>query len=235
MATQTNGDRKATICLGLSAATGGFVAVLSDIMQKHEASDVEQVRYTLGDMLGVQTYLWAAALLLIGLGVIVSYIFGSESNKEAFTTGAGILALMVTLTPYKPLPNLDTAPPTTRAAVTDVGWWDRLMIPGQVLAQNPAPSAASAPFTVHLDTADKKPVASAIFTLIDPGNGQSVRRSRVQGSDLTFYVPNQTYLLRVQADGYQIAEVSLTPPPRNITVNLTPTSVPLALQRLFHK
>jgi len=142
---------------------------------------------------------------------------------------------MVTLTPYKPLPNLETTPPANTPSAHDVGWWDRLVIRGPVFAQNAIPSAVSTPYTIHLEPADKKPIGTAVFALIDPASGQAIRRSRVQGSDLTFYVNNQPYLLRVQVDGYQIAEVQLNPPPRSISVPLTPSGVPLALQRLFRK
>jgi len=60
-------------------------------------------------------------------------------------------------------------------------------------------------------------------------------RSRVEGSDFTFYVSNRAYLLRVQVDGYAAAERSLNPPPRSLTISLTPSSIPLSVQRMFRK
>jgi hypothetical protein len=119
-------------------------------------------------------------------------IFSADSNKRAFYIGASILALMMTAVPYKALPNLNTSPlPNPAGATIDPGWWDRFLIPPQVFAQNSPQSSASSPFIIHLETVDKKPVTSAIFMLIDPGSGQTIRRSRVQGSDLTFYVDNR--------------------------------------------
>jgi len=226
---------KNRVFLGLSAATGGLIAVLSDIMQKHEASAVEQLQITLGTIFGGQTYLWVAALLLIALAVALSFIFGADNNKAAFTTGAGILAFMVTLTPYKPLPNLDTAPAPNETTINHVGWWDRLVIPSRVFAQAPTPSSPATPYTVHLEASDGKPITAAIFTLVDARSGQAIRRSRVQGGDLRFYVSNQSYLLRVQVDGYQIAEARLDPPPHAVKVSLTPSSIPLSIQRLFQR
>ena len=236
MATET-GAAMQRVCLGMSAATGGVVAVLSDIVQKHEASATEQVRETLGQILGTHTpYLWVAALLLIALAVILSFIFGSDSNKSAFTTGLGILAFVVTVTPYKAVPNLDTTPAAgTPTTASTVGFWDRLMIPSRVYAQNTSAQASSTPFTIHLDPADKKPVGEAVYTLVDSGTGQAVRRSHVQGSELSFYVDNRSYLLRVQVDGYQIAEVPLNPPARQMTIPLKPSSVPLSIQHLFRR
>jgi hypothetical protein len=226
-----NPVQKKQVCLGLSAATGGFVAVLSDIMQKGEASAVEQ----LANVLKIPTYMWAAALLLIALSVALSFIYGAESNKKAFTTGAGILAIMVTVTPYNALPNLNTTPssnaqpPTTK----DVGWLDRLIIPNHVFAQSSASPAMTGPYTAELQPSDRKPIGVALFMLIDPASGQAVRRSRVQGGELKFYVTNTTYRLRVQVDGYQITEVNLPLSPGTFSVPLTPSSVPISLQRLY--
>ena len=53
----------------------------------------------LATVLRIQSYMWLAALILIALAVALSFIYGADSCKTAFTTGAGILALMVTLTP----------------------------------------------------------------------------------------------------------------------------------------
>lgn len=228
--------RKQMICLGLSAATGGSLAILSDITQKQDASAVEQLHSALGGVLGVQTYPWVVMLLLIVFSVALSFIFSADSNKKAFYIGASILALMMTVVPYKALPGLNTSPPSSGAgAATEQGWWDRFLIPPQVFAQNAPQSSPSSPFIVHLETEDKKPVSSAIFALIDPSNGQTIRRSRVQGSDFTFYVNNRTYSLRVQVDGYAIAELPLNLPPRSLTISLIPSSIPLSIQRVFRK
>jgi hypothetical protein len=223
--------QKKQVFLGLSAAIGGFIAVLSDIMQKGEASAVEQ----LANVLKIPSYMWAAALLLIALSVALSFIYGAESNKKAFTTGAGILAIMVTVTPYNALPNLNTTPFSNAEPSTtkDVGWLDRLMIPDHVLAQTPVSSPAVGPYTAELQPSDRKPIGIALFLLIDPASGQAVRRSRVQGNELKFYVNNTAYRLRVQVDGYQITEVNLPASPGTFSVPLTPSSIPVSLQRLY--
>ena len=233
-----NANTKQTIYCGLSAATGGLLAVLSDITQKQDASAVEQLKSALRGILGVQTYGWAVALVLILLAVALSFIFSADSNKKAFYLGASILAIMVTAVPYDAKPNLDTIPnPSAAGAANDLGWWDRLLIPSPVLAQNAPPSTQSSPVTVQIETADKKLVSLAIFTLIDPSNGQ-VKRSRVQGSSLRFYVQNRPYTLRVQVDGYTIAESSINPPlppPQTLSITLFPSRVPLSIQRLLLK
>ena len=238
--TMANGNVQTKICFGLSAATGGLLAVLADIMQKQDASAVEQLNAALGGVLHIPSYPWIVGLMLIGLSVALSFIFSADSNKKSFYVGASILAIMMTSVPYDAKPGLNTGSvqrpaPSEEKAATDVGWWNRLMIPSQVFAQGAAPSNHGSPVTVQLETADQKPVSMAIFSLVDPGTGQVVARSRVQGGKFTFYVSNPQYLLRVQVDGYAIAERGLNPPPSSLTISLTSSSVPLAIQRLFRR
>jgi hypothetical protein len=239
MATDT-GTIQQKVCLGLSAATGGLLAVLADIMQKQDASAVEQLKSALGAVLQMRTYPWLVAVSLIALSVALSFIFSADTNKKSFYVGASILAIMMTSVPYDAKPGLNTGValhpvPGAEKAAADLGWWDRLMIPSQVFAEIAAPAPHGSPVTVQIETADQKPIGVAIFSLVDPSNGQVVARSRVQGSKFTFYVNNPQYLLRVQVEGYAIAERSLNPPPPSLTVSLTPSSVPLAIQRLFRR
>lgn len=226
-------NQKKRIFLGLSAATGGVVAVLADLMQKGEASAVEN----LASVLRIPQHLGAAAILLVALSVALSFIYGAESNQKAFTTGAGILALLVTLTPNKAVPTFDTVTPSGGSSSSepvvptkDVGWLERLVIPGTVYAQGPS---APGMYTAQLKPSDGKSVSDALFLLIDPSSGQVVRRSRVLDNRLAFYAPNSSYRLRVQVDGYQIAEVSLPNSPGPFSVPLTRSSIPVSLQRLY--
>lgn len=229
-------NAKKTMCLGLSAATGGLLAILSDIAQKQDASAVEHLQSALGGVLGAQTYPAVVALALITLSVALSFIFSADSNKSSFYVGASILAIMMTAVPYNPPPSLNTTPVANHAeAAVPAGWWDRLMIPPQVLAQSRSSNDATYPVDVHLRTDDRKAVNSATFTLIDANSGEIVGRSRVQTGDFTFYAQNRPSTLRVQVDGYAIAEKPLNPSVRTLTIQLTSSNVPLALQRIFRK
>lgn len=235
MAAELERARK-SMCLGLSAATGGLLAVLSDIAQKQDASAVEHLQSALTGVLGVRTYPALVALVLIALSVALSFIFSAESNKKAFYVGASILAIMMTAVPYNAPPSLSTTP-TAKGTATPatLGWWDRVMIPPQVYAQTAAANNSSYPVDVHLQTDNGKAVSSVTFSVVEAGSGQVLGRSKVQSSDFTFYAPNRPCTLRVQADGYAIAERPLSPASRTMTVQLTTSGVPLAFQRIFHK
>jgi hypothetical protein len=235
MAPKVQATRK-SMCLGLSAATGGLLAVLSDIAQKQDASAVEHLNSALTGVIGVRTYPIVVALVLIALGVALSFIFSAESNKKAFYIGASILAIMMTAVPYSAPPSLRTTPSAQgTAAPAAIGWWDQVMIPAQVHAQSSAPNRGTYPVDVHLQTSDAKAVTSAIYTVIDVNSGEVIGRSTVQSGNFTFYAPNRPSTLRVQVDGYAIVERPLNPASRSMTIALTPSGVPLTVQRLFRK
>jgi hypothetical protein len=235
MATELNALRK-SMCLGLSAATGGLLAVLSDIAQKQDASAVEHLQSALTGVLGLRTYPAVVVLALIVLAVALSFIFSAESNKKAFYIGASILAIMMTAVPYNAPPSL-SATPTAKSAAEPVSfrWWNRLMIPGQVYAQSAPANNKSYSVDVHLQTDNGKAVSSATFTVIDANSGEVLGRSKVQSGDFTFYAPNRPCTLRVQVDGYAIVERQLSSAPRALTIQLAPSGVPMAIQRIFRK
>jgi hypothetical protein len=227
---------KKSMCLGLSAATGGLLAVLSDIAQKQDASAVEHLQSALTGVLGLRTYPAVVVLALIVLAVALSFIFSAESNKKAFYIGASILAIMMTAVPYNAPPSL-SATPTEKSAAEPVRfrWWDRLMISGQVYAQSVPANNKSYSVDIHLQTDNRKAVSSATFTVVDANSGEVLGRSKVQSGDFTFYAPNRPCVLRVQVDGYAIVERQLSSASRAMTIQLSASPVPTALQRIFRK
>lgn len=233
MALELQAVRKST-CLGLSAATGGLLAVLSDIAQKQDASAVEHLQSALAAVIGLRTYPAVVAVVLIALAVALSFIFSADSNKKAFYIGASILAIMMTAVPYNAPPSLSATPTAkTLDRPVSLGWWDRLIIPGEVYAQN-APAGSYA-VDVHLQTDNGKTVSRATFTLLDSNSGEVLGRSRVQAGDFTFYAPSRPCTLRVQVDGYGMVERPLNGASKSVTIQLTASGVPLALQRLFRR
>ena len=235
MALEPNPLRQ-SMCLGLSAATGGLLAVLSDIAQKQDASAVEHLQSALSGVLGVRTYPAVVACVLVALSVALSFIFNAESNKKAFYIGASILAIMMTAVPYNAPPSLSTTPTARNLEIPiSSSWWDRVMIPGQVFAQSALAEKASYAVDVHLQTDDGKAVNRATFTVLDANSGEVFGRSTVQSGNYTFYAPGRPCKLRVQVDGYAIVERPLNPETKAMTIRLTNSGVPLTIQRLFRK
>lgn len=138
-------------------------------MRKGDASAVEH----LATVLRIPSYMWLAALILIALAVALSFIYGADSHKTAFTTGAGILALVVTLTPYKALPSLECSSSSNEVSTpNNLGWFDRLVIPSRVFALTSSSPAGMVTYNVHLDPTDDRPIAMATFSLVDPSRGK---------------------------------------------------------------
>lgn len=95
----------------LSAFIGGIVCVLADLLQKSEASAVLLIGRKLEELFFEMQ--WAnviAIVLVLSLAVAVSFIFESDTKRAAFYLGASVLAILMTITPYKLPPGFQTAP-----------------------------------------------------------------------------------------------------------------------------
>ena len=94
--------------------------------------------------------------------------------------------------------------------------------------------AGSYAVDVHLETDNRKSVSHATPTLLDSNSGEVLDRSRVQSSNFT-QAPNRPCTLRVRVDGYSMVERPLNAQSKSVTIPLTSSGVPQALQRLFHR
>ncbi len=228
------------ICLGLSAAVGGFVAVLSDVLQKNQASAVDKIDYSLQTTLSVSSHPVLVMSILIGLAVALCFIFGAESNKRAFYIGASIPSILMTLVPYELPKSLPPAPvPATGLVPAPGPQHGTLLGPWKVFAQSEQPEAARARVEVHVRTQDNRPIDETVFTLIDQRTQKIFGRSKVRGGDFAFYVPTRpigSYLLRVEVVGYQTMQLFFQVLPnhnKSISISLESSSLPLQIQRLF--
>ncbi|HMK29182.1 MAG TPA: hypothetical protein VK473_05800 [Terriglobales bacterium] len=226
---------KQKLYLGLSGAVGGTLASLADLIQKEHASAVLEIDRMLRTVLNIPSHPIIVVGLLVGFAIALCFIFAADTNVKAFYSGASVLSIIMAMVPFKAPPNLDTSPtqpPTLSPA--PVGWLEQHLALPVVYAQAPARALPQFKVDVHLSTQDRKPVSDAVYTLLDPATGEVIARSRTQGSDYTFYVTSRDYLLRVEVTGYTIAERRLSPrSPQSLTITLSPTKVPLALQRVW--
>jgi hypothetical protein len=95
----------------LSAFVGGVVCVMADLLQKSEASAVLLIGRTLEELFfGVQWANVIAIVLVLTLAIAVSLIFESDTKRASFYLGASVLAILMTITPYKLPPGFQTAP-----------------------------------------------------------------------------------------------------------------------------
>ncbi|MEH7848662.1 hypothetical protein [Rhizobium laguerreae] len=93
------------------AAIGGFIAALADIVQKEEASAVSKLTSLSARHLQVtlEPY-WILASLIV-LATALCFVFQPNDRKQSFIVGMGIIAVIMTVTPYKqPLTGIPSAP-----------------------------------------------------------------------------------------------------------------------------
>jgi hypothetical protein len=98
------------IPIALSALVGAFLCVLADLTQKTEASAIINMGNALGEILNVAHTEIVAICIVLVLAIALCLIFDVSNKRNAFYLGASVLALMMTLTPYKLPPGFKTTP-----------------------------------------------------------------------------------------------------------------------------
>jgi len=94
----------------LSALLGGFICILADLLQKSEASAVLQLGQLLDGLFHIPSSTLVAIGLILILAAMLPMVFDPATKKGAFYLGTSILAIMMTITPYKEAPDFKTAP-----------------------------------------------------------------------------------------------------------------------------
>lgn len=190
-----------------SAFVGGIVCVLADLLQKAEASAVLLIGRKLEEIFS--GLLWAnviAIVLVLALAIAVSLIFESDTKKGAFYLGASVLAILMTITPYKMPPGFQTAPNSVEVTLS--------------ITDEDGKALKGALVTLR-DAAGKKVVSRSRL----PG---SELRFFQHGGTYRLVVELDGYHTTTQS-------LSLTEgsPPEAIEVQLKPSTTPLIIQRVL--
>lgn len=189
-----------------SAFVGGIICILADLVQKSEASAVLLIGQKLGEIIGLpRPTLFAIGIILI-IATSLPLIFDSTSKKGAFYTGASVLAILMTITPYDVPPGLKTEPNSVEV-------------------------------NLSISTQDGRQAEGAILTVSRLDTNVKTSRSRIQGSQLKFYLDGGTYRLIVELPGYVTESRTLSlregSSPQSLSITLKPSSTPLFIQRIF--
>jgi hypothetical protein len=223
------------VFIGASGAFGGMLAALADLIQKEQASAVLKINEILRTTLQIPTRPIAIVALLVAFGIALCFVFGADSNKKAFYTGASILSIMMALVPYKIPPSISVSPnQSPSGTLQDDSWLERYVMPGVVFAQSTQPSQSRS-IHVHLFSSDRKPITTAVYTLVDPESLRVIARSKIQGPDFSFSVSRSDYLIRVEVPGYNITERSLNGVEQDLAIPLVESRVPLFVQRAISR
>src|SRR5215831_17783775 len=171
--------------IGAAGAFGSILATLADIIQKEQASAVTKLAEALQTTLRISVSPLHVLLLLVVLAIGLCFVFAVETTKSAFYRGASVLALLMTIVPYKIPPSIPTNPnlPDPNPASDRL---DEFFIPA-VYAQTPVAAQQRIRVEIHLTSNDGKNIQGAVYTLISPTTKGIIARSKVQGSDFSFY------------------------------------------------
>ena len=196
------------IALLASAFIGGIICILADLVQKSEASAVLLIGQKLGEIIGLPSpTLFAIGIILI-IATSLPIIFESTSKKGAFYVGTSVLAILMTITPYNVPPGLKTEPNSVEVNLS-ISTQDGGRVEGVILTVSP----------------------------LDASVKTAITRSRIQGSQLKFYLDGGTYRLIVELPGYVAESRTLSlregSSPQSLSITLQPSSTPLFIQRIF--
>ncbi len=229
--------------LGMAGMVGAFVSILGDITQKDDASAVIKIATTVNENLDLSIPTIGWAMILITLGVVLPLIFEARTAKMAFFTGASVIALIMTATPYEPLP---TAPDDEISG--DAGTYlQQFIIPADY--RGPLLKVQAAP-TFDLEIAVTVPIHGAAewvtLTVLDMGSRKKWRVKLYvkpgEGVKRKWTLPRldkaRVVTVRAEAKAYHIESRSITVIPGSgsggINIDLRPAARPGFLEKLFN-
>ncbi|MHA7772546.1 hypothetical protein [Roseibium sp. M-1] len=91
------------VTIYICAAIGGTIAAIADLVQKEQASAVLKMTTISARHLNLAVqplYIFAA---IVVLGVLLCFVFQPVNRRAGFAVGAGVIAAIMTVTPYQPL------------------------------------------------------------------------------------------------------------------------------------
>ncbi|NWG45661.1 MAG: hypothetical protein HXY25_03825 [Alphaproteobacteria bacterium] len=90
-----------TLGLALAGSIGVAAALVADFFQKGQSSAVYQLEIYLSSYFGLEVPFYVIALGLVVTGAAAVFVNEPVSKRAAFTTGASILAILMTLMPVR--------------------------------------------------------------------------------------------------------------------------------------
>lgn len=218
-----------TLSLAFSAAFGALLAVIFD-MAEGQLSTIENLRMLFERSLEININKAMILLIVIGIALALSFINDVSTKLKAFTVGMGVLSTLVN---FLPAPKVDTqaAQPSIAQQINyDYGLYSSLN-----LLNTPVFNLAQVPevnFRLIAESSGGE-IDSATVTIRD-SNGVIVHRGANSPASFTIGLNPGSYVLIVEAAGYEITNYSLdVSGNQSVTVQLRDSWVPLPAQRVI--
>lgn len=99
----SNKSSTAMLTIYACAAIGGTIAAIADLVQKEKASAVLKMTTISARHLDLAVPPLYVFLVVVFLGVLLCFVFQPGNRRAGFAVGAGVIASIMTVTPYQPL------------------------------------------------------------------------------------------------------------------------------------
>ena len=219
---------KAAAVLFICAAIGGLCAAIADVVQKDDASAVSKITSVAARNLDLLVKPLWVLLGLVALAMLLCFVFQPRGRRSAFGIGAGVIATIMTVTPYQqPLTGL---PPDGGEDSAGMARGLRVAALEGAIALPVATAAYKTyRFTVANRASRRVRVAVAVY---DRGSGQEYRQTQVIGAGGSAIFPFALRGLRpggriyytIEADGAAVARDEITvdaAPSREVAARVT--------------
>jgi hypothetical protein len=236
-------ETKTKIMFGVSGLTGGLVAVLADVCQKEQASSFLKMANVLKTQLSLPLSLLISLVVVLAIAGFLPIIFERKNKAESFYIGASVLAMLMTMMPYKTPEGIalvprDSAARTENGTAAPDGAFLDLFTPRAALAQV-SRAEGKRRLYISLRGSGGTPVREALVTLRDPSSGETLGSSRVAGSRFTLHQRAGVYILTIEVEGYEsynrTVDLSEGSPIKRLDIKLNESGVPMTLQRLMRR
>jgi hypothetical protein len=220
-------EAQSECALYVAAGGAAAIAAMFDLAMNGEAS----ASYKLGNrlfpfLLNYQAI--TAALLVAIVGAFYCWVDPPKTRKDAFGRGLSVLTLTAIAVPN------NIAPP----GVKELGAGQ--LLPRDLLAvsmaslRQPTEPMGRAVVTLVVDSQDLQSF-EALIRVLDGSTGSAIGSQPIRGNRFEVTQLPGPYFVEVEAQGYQRIRLPLDiqAEPRAYQVPLTPSSVPLQVQRLY--
>ena len=219
--------------LYICAAIGGFVASVADLVQKEDASAIQKMSFVSSKHLSIDMQPVWILLILVVLATALCFVFQPTERKQSFGIGIGIIAAIMTITPYKA--PLTGAPPSPVADLRGGSLPFALLVDPPIQNANAIVKVGGQPgiLTFSIQNATREEAVISVSVLI---GGRDYFQKNIAGpSDriqFAFEIPDGAdrvrYVMEVNGDRlptrtlamehWQGAQVSATVGPRSTEV-----------------
>lgn len=220
------------LALALSGGVGGVVAALCDVVQKNEASAVAAIARAVEVTLRMSFPPILAVILTVCLAIALCFVFEPDTKTKAFYLGASVLAIVMTVVPYKSPPDLQSSASGAIGRGASVNVEKPILFARATFLQEARATRAS----IVLVPEDGEDLPDILITLLARDTRRIVAQSKTTSRTFYFSQAPGEYLVRVEASRYQIVEDTLTLRPGEAStrrLELKRTWIPLPVQRLF--